>query len=177
MFFSRGSAPFVFLGILILEIYLFALIGGWLGAGLTVLLVIAFTAFGVSMMKQQGMMNITNVQDQLKQGQPPSFAIIYSMLRSLAGLLLILPGFFTGALGLLLLLPPIRGFFVGRILKRVQSKFSEFSEQMRKAAEQAGYAEHAQHGQNQGKATQPDQISDSERQPKTFEGEIEHRDD
>jgi UPF0716 protein FxsA len=46
----------------------------------------------------------------------PMAQIIHAMFLALAGLLLIIPGFFTDFLGLLLLVPPIRAFIGRRIL-------------------------------------------------------------
>jgi len=89
---------------LVLEIYLFIEVGGAIGAGWTLLFVFATAFWGMSRMRSQGMSVLAEAQAAQKQGRPPLAAVGHGVLIILGGLLLVLPGFFTDSLGLLLML-------------------------------------------------------------------------
>ncbi|MFE2877936.1 FxsA family membrane protein [Streptomyces roseus] len=104
---------------LILEIWLLSLVAGAAG-GLTVAALLAGgIVLGVVVIKRAGrraFRNLTNTFQQAQQGQQsPSPAAKAQPgsgngLTMLAGLLLILPGLLSDAVGLLLLIPPVRAW-------------------------------------------------------------------
>lgn len=53
-------------------------------------------------------------------GESPAAEMIKSVALVLAGFLLILPGFFTDFIGLLLLLPPVQKLFVMRLIPHIR---------------------------------------------------------
>jgi UPF0716 protein FxsA len=79
-----------------------------MGVLLTMLLVIFTSCIGVSLVKNQGMKNFVLMQQKLNAGESPAAEMIKSVSLVLAGFLLLLPGFFTDFIGLLLLLPPVQ---------------------------------------------------------------------
>ncbi|MFM1654255.1 FxsA family protein [Brevibacillus sp. B_LB10_24] len=81
-------------------------IGGWQTVGLAILISI----FGAWLTKQQGLQVLRLVQMQLSRGQMPTDALLDGLLVLFGGLLLLVPGFFTDLLGLLLLIPYTRMF-------------------------------------------------------------------
>jgi UPF0716 protein FxsA len=96
-----------------LEIGLFITVGGWIGLwpGLAVVVLTAF--LGMAVMRAQGMAALRDVQ---RGGVMP---VAHGALSMVAGVLLILPGFFTDFLGLLLLLPFVREFVIAHFASKV----------------------------------------------------------
>ena len=54
----------------------------------------------------------------MEQGEAPAIEMLEGALLAVMGILLLLPGFITDALGFLLLIPPLRRFLVLEFLKR-----------------------------------------------------------
>ncbi|MCX8958306.1 FxsA family protein [Erwinia psidii] len=103
------SIPFIVLFILAwIEITLFIQVAHVLGVLATMLLVILSSCIGISLVKKQGIKNFRLMQQKLAAGESPAAEMIKSVSLILAGFLLLLPGFFTDFLGLLLLLPPVQ---------------------------------------------------------------------
>nr|WP_024965926.1 FxsA family protein [Pantoea sp. IMH] len=101
--------PFLVLFLLAwIEISLFIQVAHVMGVLLTLLLVVFSSVIGISLVKNQGMKNFMLMQQKLQAGESPAAEMIKSVSLILAGFLLLLPGFFTDFLGLLLLLPPVQ---------------------------------------------------------------------
>lgn len=101
--------PFiVFFLYVYIEIYLFIQVAHIFGIFLTLIFVILTSVIGVSLVKNQGLKNFMLMQQKMAVGESPAAEMIKSVSLIIAGILLILPGFFTDFLGLLLLLPPIQ---------------------------------------------------------------------
>jgi len=101
--------PFLVIFALVwIEISLFIQVAHVMGVLLTMLLVIFTSCIGISLVKNQGMKNFMLMQQKLNAGESPAAEMIKSVSLVLAGFLLLLPGFFTDFLGLLLLLPPVQ---------------------------------------------------------------------
>lgn len=93
----------------LIEIALFASIGAWLGVGTTLLLVMASSLLGYSVLRALGRTTAQEVTRALQQMRDPAQGMAHGVLQLLAGVLLLVPGFLTSAIGLLLLIPPVRG--------------------------------------------------------------------
>lgn len=91
-----------------LEITIFIQVAHVLGVLLTMLLVIFTSCIGISLVKNQGVKNFMLMQEKLVRNESPAAEMIKSVSLILAGFLLLLPGFFTDFIGLLLLLPPVQ---------------------------------------------------------------------
>lgn len=101
--------PFlVIFGLVWIEITLFIQVAHVLGVLLTMLLVIFTSCIGISLVKNQGMKNFILMQQKLNAGESPAAEMVKSVSLILAGFLLLIPGFFTDFIGLLLLLPPVQ---------------------------------------------------------------------
>ncbi|MEW9033089.1 MAG: FxsA family protein [Planifilum fimeticola] len=109
---------FILLLILIplLEIWGLAQMGKWIGALPTVLAVIVTSVIGVVLAHRQGLEVYRLTMLQLNRGELPSDTLLDGLLILMGGLLLMAPGFFTDAVGFLLLIPYIRGIL--RLLMR-----------------------------------------------------------
>jgi len=103
----------------ILEIVLFIEIGGFIGIGPTIAIVILAAICGLSMLRVQGITTLFRAQESLRQGRFPIAEAFDGLFLALAGAFLVLPGFFTDVLALILLIPPLRrgiGVFLARRL-------------------------------------------------------------
>ena len=91
-----------------IEISIFIQVAHVLGVLLTLILVIFSSVVGISLVKNQGFKNLMLMQQKMAAGESPAAEMIKSVSLIIAGLLLLLPGFFTDFLGLVLLLPPVQ---------------------------------------------------------------------
>ncbi|KAA5967517.1 FxsA family protein [Pantoea sp. M_9] len=103
-----------------IEITLFIQVAHALGVLLTMLLVIFTSCIGVSLVKNQGMKNFMLMQEKLARNESPAVEMIKSVSLIIAGVLLLLPGFFTDFLGLLLLLPPVQKLLTLRLMPHLR---------------------------------------------------------
>jgi len=98
----------LFLAVPILEIYLLIQVGHVIGAGWTILLVVLTAVIGAWLLRIQGLSTLLRAQQKLRDNQLPASEILEGMALVVAGALLLTPGFFTDAIGFLLLFPPTR---------------------------------------------------------------------
>jgi len=98
----------IFVGMPIVEIALFIKVGGAIGVLPTLALVVLSAVVGTALVRWQGMQALGRLKTSLEAGGDPRGPIAHGALILVAGLLLIAPGFFTDALGLLLLIPAVR---------------------------------------------------------------------
>jgi UPF0716 protein FxsA len=110
-------ALFLLIILPIIEIYLFIEIGGALGTGWTLLLIVLTAALGVSAMRRQGLAVLQEAQNAQAAGRPPLAAAAHGLLILMGGGLLLLPGFFTDAIGFLCLFRPARLFLISAVLE------------------------------------------------------------
>jgi UPF0716 protein FxsA len=112
------SGLFLFILILlpVIEISLFIYVGGIIGPGVTILLIVASAMLGLSTMRRQGMTTLASAQRAQAEGRAPLAEVGNGIVILLAGLLLLIPGFLTDAIGLMLLLQPIRSLIFETVL-------------------------------------------------------------
>ncbi|MEI7216094.1 FxsA family protein [Pectobacterium carotovorum] len=91
-----------------IEISLFIQVAEVLGVAMTLLLVVFTSCVGVSLVRNQGMKTLVQMQQKMAAGESPAGEMVKSVSLVLAGFLLLIPGFLTDFLGLLLLLPPVQ---------------------------------------------------------------------
>lgn len=106
-------------GVPALEIYLFIELGGAIGAGWTFILIITTALWGLSAMRAQGLAVLAEAQKAQAAGHPPVAAAAHGVMILMAGLMLLIPGFFTDALGFLLLLRPLRALLLETLLAAI----------------------------------------------------------
>ena len=112
------------IGIPIVEIYLFIKIGSQIGAFNTILLIFLTAFFGIIYARYEGFNTLRAGMSQLVKNELPAYEIISGAALAFAALLLILPGFATDLLGLLIIFPPTRKLFLKRyqLNKRIKIK-------------------------------------------------------
>jgi UPF0716 protein FxsA len=98
----------LFVVVPIVELYVLVQVSHAIGFGNALGLLILISAFGAWVVKRQGVSMWRRLQLQLANRQVPAKEVVNGLLILLAGGLLLVPGFVTDALGLLLLLPPVR---------------------------------------------------------------------
>ena len=105
-------------GIPIIEIYLFIKLGSQIGAFNTILLIFITAFFGVIYARYEGFNTLKAGMSQIVKNELPVYEIISGAALAFAALLLILPGFATDFLGLLIIFPPTRRM----LFKKVSTK-------------------------------------------------------
>jgi len=106
----------------IIEILLFIKIGENIGAINTVLLIIFTAIVGVFFARIQGMRTLKSGLTNLYQNRVPMYDILSGASIAFAAMLLILPGFFTDAIGFLLLIPITRRIIFSLIIKKKDNR-------------------------------------------------------
>lgn len=96
-----------------IEIAGFIWIGGMIGILPTLAAIILCAALGIMIIRWQGMGLVLDSRAMMARGEIPARNFADAMFLSLAGILLLIPGFFSDALGFLLLIPPVRGAIYG----------------------------------------------------------------
>ena len=108
------------IGIPILEIYLFIKIGSQIGVFNTISLIFITAFIGVIYARYEGFNTLKSAMSQLVKNELPIYEIISGAALAFAALLLIIPGFATDILGLLIIFPLTRKLF----FKKISTKYS-----------------------------------------------------
>jgi UPF0716 protein FxsA len=109
----------IFLWLLVIlpfvEIAVLIKVGSALGVLPTIGLILLTGLIGTWMVRRQGFAVLLRAQRQMEQGVPPMAEVFEGFCLVLAGMLLLLPGFVTDVLGVILLLPPVRSWLFRRV--------------------------------------------------------------
>ncbi len=109
---------FLFLIMPIFELALLITVGKTIGV-IPTLSLLLFTAFaGVGLWRYQGFVTLRKVQERLALGELPDLELLEGALLMIAGLLLLIPGFFSDVLAFVCLVPVTRRFICRAILTR-----------------------------------------------------------
>jgi len=100
------------IGIPIIEIYLFIKIGAQIGAFNTILLIFLTAIIGVAYAKHEGFNTLRSGISGIMKNEIPIYEMISGATLAFAAILLILPGFATDTLGILLVFPFTRKLFI-----------------------------------------------------------------
>ena len=104
----------IFLIVPVVEIYLLIEVGQVIGALWTAFLVVLTAVIGVRLLKIQGISTLMRAQNKMQTGQAPAQEMLEGVGLVLAGAFLLTPGFFTDAVGFVLLFPPTRIWLVSK---------------------------------------------------------------
>lgn len=111
--------PLFILALPFLEIAGFVIVGREIGVLYTLALVIASGILGAILLRIQGFGVMAHIRRELDAGGDPGREVAHGAMIMLAGVLLLIPGFVTDIIGLLLFLPPVRDaawrFFRSRV--------------------------------------------------------------
>ncbi|MBC7906989.1 MAG: FxsA family protein [Rhodospirillaceae bacterium] len=92
----------------VVEIALFIKSAQWVGLFPTIIIAIGAGALGIALVRRQGLELLLRARTQMDQGDLPVGEVFDGICLAIAGVLLVLPGFFTDFIAVLLLLPPVR---------------------------------------------------------------------
>ena len=106
----------------LIEIYLFIKIGSYIGAFNTVSLILITAIVGIIYARYEGFNTLRSGISQLIKNEMPVYEIISGAALTFAALLLILPGFATDLIGLILIFPPTRKLILKNFSKKYTSK-------------------------------------------------------
>ena len=98
-----------------LEIYLFIKIGSQIGAFNTISLILLTALLGVWYARYEGFNTLKSGISQIMKNEVPLYEMVSGAALALAAFMLILPGFATDLIGLLLIFPLSRKFFLKKI--------------------------------------------------------------
>ena len=98
----------LFILIPLLEIWLFILLGGFIGIYPTLFIVLLTAILGTFLVKTQGINVLKEIQSKFNELENPTEPIAHGAMILFAGALLLTPGFFTDTVGFFLLLPTVR---------------------------------------------------------------------
>ena len=105
-----------------LEIAGFVWLGGKLGIVLTLAWVIAGMVAGLALLRHTGLQAVGRLRAALEQGKEPGRSIIDAACFAAAAILLIIPGFVSDALALVLLLPVTRHWLLRRTATHFETR-------------------------------------------------------
>ncbi len=113
-----GILALLFLIIPATEIYVIIELGGYLGTGPTLAVIAVTAVVGAALAKNQGTAVLRGLQESMREGKGTGVAMVEGVLVLVAGVTLLAPGFITDAVGLALLVPPIRRVIATHLAKR-----------------------------------------------------------
>ena len=117
-----NSVFFILIAIPIIEIYLFIKIGSYIGAFTTISLIFITAFVGVIYARYEGFNTLRSGMTQMIQNKMPVYEIISGAALAFAALLLIIPGFATDFLGLLIIFPPSRKLMFRNLSNKFEKK-------------------------------------------------------
>ena len=123
-----NTALILVIGIPLIEIYLFIKIGSQIGAFNTVLLILTTAVVGVAYARFEGFNTLKSGIAQLVKNEMPVYEIISGATLAFAAFLLILPGFATDFIGILLVIPFSRKILLNRFIKKKKQSVRENKE-------------------------------------------------
>jgi UPF0716 protein FxsA len=104
----RLAFVLIFVAFPLLEIALLIKAGETIGFWPTITLLVAAAALGFVVIREQGLSMVGSVFTAVNEGRLPFEPMLDSYVVIMAGFLLIIPGFISDVIGLLLLVPPLR---------------------------------------------------------------------
>lgn len=110
----------LFIIVPLIEIALFIQVGGFLGLWPTLAIVVVTAMAGTYLVKKQGLAEISRIQNSLNTLDNPTRPLAHGAMILASGLLLLTPGFFTDAVGFLLLVPGVRD----KVMQAVRSRIN-----------------------------------------------------
>ena len=107
---------YIFLFFVLTEILLIIAISNVLGFGITSILLVTSTALGIWMCRTGGLRSFNHAKIHYIQGMPLDDRVLKSAGMLVSGFLLIIPGFVTSFIGLVILIPGLKAFTFQKVL-------------------------------------------------------------
>ena len=117
-----NTAIILILGIPLIEIYLFIKVGSEIGALNTILLILTTAVVGIWYARYEGFNTLRSGMSQLVKNELPLYEIVSGAAIAFAAISLIMPGFATDIIGILLVFPVTRKIILSKYSKKNTSK-------------------------------------------------------
>ena len=114
-------------GVSLIEVWLLLTLGEWMGPVWTMVWMVGSFFLGIFLLRWGGIKVLMRIHRQILDEVIPTVELLDMLMLAVASLMLILPGFFTDMMGLLMIFPPTKWIAVGfarAIIRRVISSFS-----------------------------------------------------
>ena len=98
-----------------LEIYTLIVVGGYIGPMNTLLLTFITAFLGIYLLRNQGLSSILNIRSNTESFKPTADNFLKTLFSPIGGFFLLIPGFLSDLVGLLILTPITRIFILGAI--------------------------------------------------------------
>jgi len=157
----------IFVLVPVIELNVLIEVASSIGSWTTVALVLFTAVVGVSLVRSQGLSTLMSVQQKLARGEAPGQEIVEGMMLAAAGVLLLIPGFVTDFIGLILLTPLTRSPIAAFLYKRMQLRV------VANGGFKPGFGGQSPFGQSGPIAGQ----KPFDQQGNTFDGDFEHKND
>ncbi|MFT7058990.1 MAG: UPF0716 protein FxsA [Pseudorhodobacter sp.] len=108
-----------FVAVPLIEIGLFIQVGGWLTLWPTLAIVLITGVLGTFLVRQQGLKVLAELRGSLRDMRDPVSPLAHGAMILFAGALLLTPGFFTDAVGFLLMVPALRRVLITALASRI----------------------------------------------------------
>lgn len=121
---TTGRLLLLFTAVPLAELLLLVEIGERIGAGPTVLLVLATGVVGAWLARREGTRSFRQIQVSLSRGSLPARELFHGLLILMAGAFLVTPGVLTDALGFALLVRPARDRIIAALRSRLERRMA-----------------------------------------------------
>jgi UPF0716 protein FxsA len=111
------------------EISVFIAVANSIGVLLALICIIATSILGFSLVKTQGLKNLSIMQQKIANHQSAKAEIIKSVSLLFSGFFLLIPGFLTDIVGAILLIPRVQDSIVEFIVRKIPMRFQFSSSQ------------------------------------------------
>ena len=113
-----AALVFIFIVVPLSELYVIVQVAHSIGAFNTLAVLFLVSLVGAWLVKREGIGVLRKAQAKVDAGQVPGKELADGVLILLGGALLLVPGFITDAIGVLLLLPPVRAAMRALLIRR-----------------------------------------------------------
>lgn len=113
---------FILIGVPAGELWLLIEVGTEIGAAATIALIILTAVLGTILFRVQGLATIQRLREHVARRETPVAEVVSGFGLLFAGLLLLIPGFATDALGFLLFIPPLRRWLAGLLIAYIVAR-------------------------------------------------------
>ena len=104
------------------ELAVFIAIGSEIGVLLTIIGIVVTAMVGLWLLKSQGRAILATLQHKIARGETPVASMADGAAIAAGAVLMLIPGYITDAMGLLLFVPGIRTFFGASLISRMVSR-------------------------------------------------------
>lgn len=105
----------------VIELAVLIKVGSMIGVLTTLLLIVLSAIVGAGLLRFAGVATALRARERLARGELPDREMLEGLMVAIGGLLLMLPGFISDAVGLLCLLPLTRGIVIDRLKRRSEA--------------------------------------------------------